>query len=120
MLTEAQTAVPGAVRLQQSCKRSTGRLSRLLFLMYRSKLGALFDVIAQRLKEAKHVRAGNFENEAAEAINQVANQAGQSANAQANSKGIRGDQIEAARLMGKRLNAVPMQLAERWTPSNGR
>ena len=76
----------------------------LYFLIYRTKVGAIIDVIVQKLGEAKHLKAGQIEIDT-EAIDRVVDQAGRAANPQEVKKEIPGNQIEAAILVGEKLRA---------------
>ncbi len=84
----------------------------LFFLIYRTKVGAIIDVIVQKLGEAKHLKAGQIEIDT-EAIDRVVDQAGRAANQQEVKKEIPGNQIEAARLVGEKLDASPVAFSQK-------
>lgn len=87
----------------------------LLFLvLYRTKMASIFDVLIQKLKEAKHLKAGQLEiNTAVEEIQRIVNRSAESAGGQDIKKEIPESQIKAAQLVGEKLDSAPISYSQK-------
>jgi len=85
----------------------------LFLLLFRGRLGLILDVLAQKLKEAKRVKAGQVEIDTAEEIVRVLNKAGEEAKAEKLEKNIPQHQIQAANLVQERLAAAPIAYSQK-------
>jgi hypothetical protein len=85
----------------------------LLLGMYRSKIGLVFDIICTKLKEAKHVKAGQFEIDTELAITQAMNRTAEQASRETIGKEVPKNQIEAAILVDEELNAAPLAFSRK-------
>jgi hypothetical protein len=85
----------------------------LFLLLYRAKIGSLFDVLIKKLKEARHVKAGQLEIDTAEEIQQVVQRTAEAAGVQDIKKEIPENQIKAAQLVGEKLDAAPIAYSQK-------
>jgi hypothetical protein len=85
----------------------------LLLGMYKSKVRILVDIICEKLKEAKHVKAGQFEIDTELAITQAMNRTAEQASTQKMGNEVPKDQIQAAILVDERLNASPIAFSQK-------
>jgi hypothetical protein len=83
------------------------------FLIYRTKLISIIDILTVKLREAKHVKAGQLEIDTEQQIGQVLNETSAAAGGQVITREIPEGQIHAAELVGDRLNAAPISLSQK-------
>lgn len=82
-------------------------------LIYRAKLISVLDILILKLRDAKRVKAGQLEIDTVQEIDQVVNQAGATAGSHVNDKEIPENQIQAARLIDKKLKAAPIAFSQK-------
>ncbi len=85
----------------------------VLFICYRVKIGALLEVLTRKVKDARHLKAGQIEIDTTEAIDKVVEQAGRAAGAQDIKRELPNSQIETARLVERNLSAAPIAFSEK-------
>ncbi len=83
------------------------------FLVYRSKLASIFDILAVKLRDAKHVKAGQIEIDTEEAIHRAVSEAGERASNEQFLKAIPDEQIRAAQAVGEQLKAAPIAFSHK-------
>jgi len=85
----------------------------VFYLVYRDKLASIFDILVVKLKDAKHLKAGQIEIDIERAIYQVANEAWEQGGNQQFQKEIPEEQIQAAEEVGDRLSAAPIAFSQK-------
>ena len=85
----------------------------LFLLIFRARIGLILDVLAQKLRDAKRVRAGQVEIETAQELGQVLDHTGQKARSAEIEKQIPDSQIRAAHLVRERLTAAPIAFSQK-------
>jgi hypothetical protein len=109
MMSDPQPAATNLSGIAAVLQAIAWPLVAIFFLLiYRSRIGLALDVISQKIREAKHLKAGQVEIDTAEAISKVANQVAESASVQDVKKEIPETQIEAARVIGEKLKSAPI------------
>lgn len=83
------------------------------FLIYRTKLTEIFDVLIQKLKDAKHLKAGQVEIDTEQAMDTVIEKSGEGAKSQGVLKEIPKEQVQAAQKVGEELNAAPITFSHK-------
>jgi hypothetical protein len=114
MLTESQPVATTLGSIAAILQAVTWPLVAVLFfVIYRAKVGAVIDIFADKIKEAKHVKAWQVEIDARAEVDRVVNEAGQAATVQEVRSEVPEEQIRAARLVNEKLTALPIAYEQR-------
>lgn len=114
MIAESDTSSSIVSAIAALVQAAAWPIVALLFLVcYRAKLSNILDVLTQKLKEAKYVKAGQVEIDTAEQINQVVSSTGESANVDVSQRKVPKSQIKAAELVSKKLEAAPIPYSQK-------
>ncbi len=84
-----------------------------VFVIYRTKISSIVDIFISKLRDAKHVKAGQLEIDTEQQIDQVLNETSAAAGSQIITREIPVGQIHAAELVGDKLNAAPIALSQK-------
>jgi hypothetical protein len=85
----------------------------VFFLLYRTKLISILDILALKLRQAKHVKAGQIEIDTEQEIHEAVEKAGEQASEQGFWKEVPEKQVQAARAVGDKLQAAPIEFRDK-------